>query len=293
VLSTLQVVPLVLLTVEAWRFRRLPESTLARSGREGGAAAFGLREAFLFLIGVNFWNFLGAGVFGFAINLPIVNYYQHGTCLTVNHGHAALFGVYGNLAIAAMLFCGRWLVVEDRWNPRLLRTAFWSLNVGLALMVVMDLFPVGVDQLLVVMESGYAHARSEAYVRGATFQAYAWLRGVGGAVFVLGDGPPRASRRPCDAHSGRPGHRGPPPLRADALHGGGDVPALDRLTGGLEVLHREPGRRPVARRRTDLVEDGREGRHDPGHVERAGEEQGEDLQLLLERGAGLRAGGGG
>jgi len=51
------------------------------------------------LIGVNFWNFMGAGVFGFVINLPVVDYYQHGTYLTVNHVHAALFGVYGNLAI--------------------------------------------------------------------------------------------------------------------------------------------------------------------------------------------------
>lgn len=56
---------------------------------------------------MNFWNFLGAGVFGFIINLPIVNYYEHSTYLTVNHGHAALMGVYGNLALAAILFCSR------------------------------------------------------------------------------------------------------------------------------------------------------------------------------------------
>lgn len=187
VLSTLQVVPLVLLTVEAWRFRSMPESTVGRLQRSGGAAAtFGLSEAFLFLIGVNFWNFLGAGVFGFAINLPIVNYYQHGTYLTVNHAHAALFGVYGNLAVATMLFCGRWLIAPERWDRRLLRTSFWSLNVGLALMVVMDLFPVGVDQLLAVMERGYAYARSQAYVQGTAFQAYTWLRGVGVGVFVVG-----------------------------------------------------------------------------------------------------------
>jgi nitric oxide reductase subunit B len=110
----------------------MPESTVAKlRAKTGGAPVFGLREAFLFLIGVNFWNFFGAGVLGFAINLPIVNYYQHGTYLTANHGHAALFGVYGNLAIATMLFCGRWLIDKDRWNGRLLRTSFWSLNVGL------------------------------------------------------------------------------------------------------------------------------------------------------------------
>ncbi len=33
----------------------------------------------LFLIAVGFWNFLGAGVFGFLINLPIISYYEVGT----------------------------------------------------------------------------------------------------------------------------------------------------------------------------------------------------------------------
>ncbi len=187
VLSSLQVTPLILLTVEAWRFRKLPGFTAERVRRErGSAGAFGLAEAFLFLVGVNFWNFMGAGVFGFMINLPIVNYYQHGTYLTVNHGHAALFGVYGNLAIATMLFCARWLLKPESWDPKPVRRAFWALNVGLALMVVFDLFPVGVYQLQDVMANGYAHARAQAFIHGGTFQAYTWLRGLGVAVFVLG-----------------------------------------------------------------------------------------------------------
>jgi nitric oxide reductase subunit B len=188
VLSSLQVAPLVLLTIEAWRFRRLPESTLRRLHQQGGApATFGLETAFLFLVGVNFWNFFGAGVLGFSINLPIVSYFEHGTYLTVNHGHAALMGVYGNLAVCAMLFCARWIVGSERWNARLLRTSFWSLNLGLAFMVAFDLFPVGVHQLMVAMGAGgYAAARSQDYVQGETFQVYTWLRGIGVAVFVLG-----------------------------------------------------------------------------------------------------------
>jgi nitric oxide reductase subunit B len=190
VLSSLQVAPLVLLTIEAFRFQRLPKDTAPpRVNLESGApsaAAFGLSDAFAFLIAVNFWNFYGAGVLGFAINLPIVNYYQHGTYLTVNHAHAALFGVYGNLAIAAMLFCSRWAVGAARWNSRPLRVSFWSLNVGLALMVVMDLFPVGVHQLMAVLRDGYAFARSQAYLEGSVFQTFTWLRGVGVTIFITG-----------------------------------------------------------------------------------------------------------
>jgi nitric oxide reductase subunit B len=183
VFSTLQVVPLILLTLEAWQFRNAPERALAR---EGGAAAFGQAEAFLFLLGVNFWNFLGAGVFGFLINLPIVNYYEHGTYLTVNHGHAALMGVYGNLAVAAMVFCGRYLIAPERWDGHLLRRVFWSLNLGLLLMVVIDLFPVGIAQLAQVLEHGLWYARSRAFVDGTLFQALTWARILGGVLFVVG-----------------------------------------------------------------------------------------------------------
>src|SRR5690606_41678087 len=100
--STLQVVPLILLTLEAWRFSKLPRSL--GNGRSG-KVAFGFAEVFLFLIAVNFWNLFGAGVMGFIINLPIANYYEHGTYLTVHPGHAALMGVYGNLSLSGILFC--------------------------------------------------------------------------------------------------------------------------------------------------------------------------------------------
>ncbi len=187
VLSTLQVVPLILLTVEAWRFRHMPNSTVkALEKSSGSRSTFGLSEAFLFLIGVNFWNFMGAGVMGFIINLPVVNYYQHGTYLTVNHGHAALMGVYGNLAVATMVFCGRWLIGADGWNAKLLRRVFWSLNLGLALMVVLDLFPVGLHQLQASIQEGYAYARSQEYLGGTVFQTLTWLRSIGVAVFVIG-----------------------------------------------------------------------------------------------------------
>jgi nitric oxide reductase large subunit len=187
VLSSLQIVPLVLLTVEAWKFRNMPGSAVDALKKKGGEqATFGLTEPFLFLIGVNFWNFFGAGVLGFMINLPIVNYFQHGTYLTVNHGHAALFGVYGNLAICTMLFCGRWIIGPERWNAQLLRRVFWSLNLGLMLMVAFDLFPVGLHQLMTSMQDGYAAARSQAYLDGTVFQTLTWLRGIGVALFVFG-----------------------------------------------------------------------------------------------------------
>ncbi len=186
VFSTLQVVPLILLTLEAWKFRNMPLQLNRSNGKQRESSLFAMPGVFLFLIGVNFWNFFGAGVFGLIINLPIVNYYEHGTYLTVNHGHAALMGVYGNLSLAGLLFCLRYQLKPDAWDTGLVRTAFWSINIGLLLMVVLDLFPAGIHQLLAVLNEGYWFARSQAFVQSPAFQTMTWLRIVGGAVFCLG-----------------------------------------------------------------------------------------------------------
>lgn len=186
VFSTLQVVPLILLTLEAWRMQRMPSMLLKNSVRGQRSSLFAMPGVFLFLIGVNFWNFFGAGVFGLIINLPIANYYEHGTYLTVNHGHAALMGVYGNLSIAAILFALRYLVNPDSWNSSLVKISFWSINSGLILMVGLDLFPAGIHQLFTVMEKGYWFARSQEFLQSAPFQTMTWLRIVGGSIFLLG-----------------------------------------------------------------------------------------------------------
>ena len=185
VFSTLQVVPLILLTLEAWRFSKLPqqlENGLAGKEKQ----TFGFPGVFLFLIGVNFWNFMGAGVMGFIINLPIANYYEHGTYLTVNHGHAALMGVYGNLSLAGVLFCCQLLFNPVVWNKKLVSTAFWSINGGLLLMVLLDLFPAGIWQFIAVVEHGLWFARSSQFIDSSIFQSLTWLRIIGGSVFVMG-----------------------------------------------------------------------------------------------------------
>ena len=187
VFSTLQVIPLILLTLEAWRFSKLP-GLLENGNRVNGDVnkQFGFPEVFPFLLAVNFWNFFGAGVLGFIINLPIANYYEHGTYLTVNHGHAALMGVYGNLALAAVLFCCQLLFKGDWWKPRVIKTVFWSINIGLLLMVFLDLFPVGILQFKTVTEKGLWFARSSTFIDSTRFQTFTWLRIIGGSIFTVG-----------------------------------------------------------------------------------------------------------
>ena len=85
-LSALEVVPLTLLRLDAWDFIRVSRTTCDVCGK---AVAIPHKWTFAFLIAVGVWNFVGAGVFGFLINLPIVSCYEVGTILTPNHGHAA------------------------------------------------------------------------------------------------------------------------------------------------------------------------------------------------------------
>jgi nitric oxide reductase subunit B len=140
----------------------------------------------MFLAAVGFWNFLGAGVFGFLINLPIVSYYEIGTALTANHGHAAMMGVYGMLAVALALFCLRYMVPEARWSDRAAKWSFWALNIGLAWMVFATLFPLGVLQLYHSVSVGYFEARSLQFLSNRTNALLEWLRLPGDFVFIVG-----------------------------------------------------------------------------------------------------------
>lgn len=154
VFSSLEPVPLFGLVVRGL----LEYKSIKSEGKD-----FPYRWPMYFLVASSFWNFLGAGVFGFLINLPIVNYYEHGTYLTMNHGHTALFGTYGMLSIALLLFSWRGLVDKTRWNDRILKLSFYGLNVGLAVMALVTLLPVGVMQAWTSYKEGLWVARDASF----------------------------------------------------------------------------------------------------------------------------------
>lgn len=182
--SAMEVVPLTLLTLDAWDFVSLKDRRCDECGH-----AFAARQtwAINFLMAVGFWNFVGAGVFGFLINLPIVSYFEVGTLLTSNHGHTAMFGVFGMLALAVVVFCLRAFADDTRWRrvEPLVRTGFWGLNAGLALMVLLDLFPGGVLQLWDSLANGYWHARRLGFLTTGTFHLLEWARIGADMVFLL------------------------------------------------------------------------------------------------------------
>ncbi len=138
-----------------------------------------------FFISVAFWNMLGAGVFGFLINPPIALYYIQGLNTTAVHAHTALFGVYGMLGMGFILMCLR-LSSNFTWNEKPLKIAFWSLNLGLILMVVLSLLPIGIIQAYTSITKGYFFARDTTLLYSPTVQTLKWLRMIGDIVFSVG-----------------------------------------------------------------------------------------------------------
>src|SRR5690606_7260142 len=112
-----------------------------------------------FFIGVAFWNLVGAGIFGFLINPPIALYYLQGLNTTAVHAHGATFGVYGLLSLGLVLLIVQTSFKERAWNAKLMNFSFWGLNIGLGLMIVLSLLPIGLIQFSASLDQGLWYAR--------------------------------------------------------------------------------------------------------------------------------------
>ncbi|HNW69284.1 MAG TPA: nitric-oxide reductase large subunit [Bacteroidales bacterium] len=175
--SALEVVPLVFMGFEAYHNLRISRAT---------QWVITYKWPIYFLISVSFWNLVGAGLFGFLINPPIALYYMQGLNTTAVHGHTALFGVYGMLGIGLMLFVLKGLTQKYQWKNQVIGFAFWSINIGLMLMVLISLLPVGVLQTIASIKHGMWYARSNEFLQSPAMETLRWLRIVGDTIFALG-----------------------------------------------------------------------------------------------------------
>ncbi len=175
--SALEVVPLAYIGFEAYDQWRLAGSTpwMRR-----------YKWPVMFFLAVAFWNLVGAGLFGFLINPPLSLYYMQGLNLTPLHAHTALFGVYGMLGVGLVLFCLRGLKPDLIWNETWLKVSFWGFNIGLSMMALLTLLPLGTLQLLAAIREGYWYARSEAFMQQPLVELLVWMRVPGDVVFSIG-----------------------------------------------------------------------------------------------------------
>lgn len=175
--SALEVVPLVFMGFEVFHNLKISRSTEWIQAYKWPIYCF---------ISVAFWNFVGAGIFGFLINPPIALYFMQGLNTTPVHGHTALFGVYGMLGIGLMLFVMKGLTAKYVWKNNVISFAFWSINIGLMLMVLISLLPVGLMQTIASIDHGMWYARSAEFMQDPVLQVFRWLRVIGDTIFALG-----------------------------------------------------------------------------------------------------------
>jgi nitric oxide reductase subunit B len=175
--SALEVAPLVFMGFEAYHNLKL-------SRTKEWVNAY--KWPIYFFIAVAFWNLLGAGIFGFLINPPIALYYMQGLNTTPVHGHTAMFGVYGMLGIGLMLFVLRDMDLKVKWKEKPIRIAFWSINLGLLLMVLISVLPVGLAQTVASVKHGLWYARSAEFLGTPSMETLRWLRVIGDTIFSVG-----------------------------------------------------------------------------------------------------------
>ncbi len=177
VFSALEIVPLVFVGYEALE-------NIRHSKARPWLAQY--KWIVYFFVAVAFWNLVGAGVFGFMINPPIALYYMQGLNTTAVHAHGALYGVYGTLGLALTLFCLRAMQPQRIWNTKLLAVAFWAINIGMLMELLLSLLPIGLLQTYQSIAVGYWSARSPEFMQAPLMQDLRWMRMLGDTVFAIG-----------------------------------------------------------------------------------------------------------
>ena len=90
------------------------------------------------------------------------------------------------LGIGLLLFCLRGLSDRAAWSDKLLSPMFWSLNIGLAMMVFISLVPAGIYQAWASISKGMWFARSPEIVHSHWMETFVWMRVPGDVVFAVG-----------------------------------------------------------------------------------------------------------
>jgi nitric oxide reductase subunit B len=120
IFSALEPFPILLMVVDTWRdVKHRTQPMLPRL-------------TWVYLVGGVIIHFVGAGLFGMAHTLPLVNYYTHGSQVTVSHGHLAFFGAYAllNLTFFYMAMPQLKKFKGGLYDERGGHAGFWMMSLG-------------------------------------------------------------------------------------------------------------------------------------------------------------------
>ncbi|MBI4522270.1 MAG: cbb3-type cytochrome c oxidase subunit I [Deltaproteobacteria bacterium] len=150
IFSALEPLPILLMIWDAWHYIRN-----RRDGLKG-------RLVFTLAVGMSILHFVGAGFWGFLHTLPQINYYTHGSQVTVAHGHIAFFGAYVLLNVMFFYYAIPKLKGLAEFDERRGTLAFWCMSIAMALMT-LAFSVAGVLQTYIerVMGLGYMTAQAQ------------------------------------------------------------------------------------------------------------------------------------
>ncbi|MBI2359887.1 MAG: cbb3-type cytochrome c oxidase subunit I [Deltaproteobacteria bacterium] len=150
IFSALEPLPILLMVLDAWHYIRN-----RRDGIKG-------RLVFTLAVGMSILHFVGAGFWGFLHTLPQINYYTHGSQVTVAHGHIAFFGAYVLLNIMFFYYAMPKLKGLAEFDERRGTLAFWWMSITMMLMT-LAFSVAGVLQTYIerVMGLGYMTAQAQ------------------------------------------------------------------------------------------------------------------------------------
>ncbi|MBE0430159.1 MAG: cbb3-type cytochrome c oxidase subunit I [Thermoleophilia bacterium] len=150
IFSAAEVLPIIAMVIDSFLTQR----------HSGGAITH--KVVWLFAAGTAVGHLVGAGIFGFAHTLPQINYWTHGSQITVSHGHLAFFGAYALLNMAMFWYAVPRLRGISSFRGITARWGFWvmcfsMLGMGLAMSV------AGILQTYIerVMGQGFMTAQAQ------------------------------------------------------------------------------------------------------------------------------------
>jgi nitric oxide reductase subunit B len=175
IFSALEPLPIALMLLDTWKHMREARRPLRP------------RLTWVFLFGMAVLHFVGAGAFGMAHTLPQINYYTHGSQVTVSHGHLAFYGAYALVNLSFFYFAIPRLkrFPTDEYRSSLGHWAFWVMSVSL-LGMSLAFGVAGVLQSYLERAQGQPYMVAQQPIRFWMFLAF--VHGVGvlaGAVMAI------------------------------------------------------------------------------------------------------------
>lgn len=127
--------------------------------------------------------FFGFGLlYGRGTHLTLADYWRW---FVVHLWVESIFEFFGVGVIALLLFSWRGMIRKEHWNDRILKVSFFGLNVGLLLMTLGTLFPVGIIQAWTSYQEGLWAARDAGFFQGEAVAVLGQIRMIADTIIIV------------------------------------------------------------------------------------------------------------